>query len=124
MHGQDFAEKSYWLTTRPYEPGSPLEGEIDVDVAIVGGGFTGLSTAHFLKETAPHLRVAVLEAEAEGRGLWRQVERERRRGLAYESHAPAVELAFPVAAHRVEVVGLDAVREGARRDGSFTRSPR
>ncbi len=68
MHGQDFAEKSYWLTTRPYEPGSPLEGEVDVDVAIVGGGFTGLSTAHFLKEAAPHLRVAVLEAEVVGFG--------------------------------------------------------
>jgi glycine/D-amino acid oxidase-like deaminating enzyme len=43
----------------PLEPGELLE----VDVAIVGGGFTGLWTAVALTDTDPTLRVAVLEAE-------------------------------------------------------------
>ena len=39
-----------------------------MDVAIVGGGFTGLWTAHYLAEADPALRVAVLEAETVGFG--------------------------------------------------------
>ena len=38
------------MTTREYAPGDPLQGDIDVDVAIVGGGFTGLfrQIRHFI----------------------------------------------------------------------------
>ena len=56
---------SYWLR----EPGPPADpalvaGErLDVDVAIVGAGFTGLWAAIALTDTDPTLRVAVLEAE-------------------------------------------------------------
>ena len=64
----DFRDKSYWLTTRGYEPGAALEGPIEVDVAIVGGGFTGLSAAHHLKRAAPDLKVALLEAQVIGFG--------------------------------------------------------
>lgn len=63
-----FTEKSFWLQSRDYSPGEPLGGELDVDVAIVGGGFTGLSTAHFLKRQDPSLRVALLEAQVIGYG--------------------------------------------------------
>ncbi len=48
-----FNPKSYWMTTRDYTPGPGLEGDIDVDVAIVGGGFNGLSTAYHLKKDQP-----------------------------------------------------------------------
>ena len=41
MTRENFKEKSYWMTTREYAPGKHLQGDIDVDVAIVGGGFTG-----------------------------------------------------------------------------------
>jgi len=68
MQQQNFKEKSYWLTTREYTPGSPLSGDMDVDVAIVGGGFTGLSTAYHLKKEAPSLRVALLESQVIGFG--------------------------------------------------------
>ncbi len=68
MRTKNFQEKSYWLGTRPYQPGPPLEGDLDVDVAIVGGGFTGLATAHFLKKLQPSLKVALLEAEVIGYG--------------------------------------------------------
>lgn len=63
-----FTEKSYWLTTRPYRPSPPLEGALEVDVAIVGGGFTGLSTAYHLKKADPALRVALLESQVIGFG--------------------------------------------------------
>jgi glycine/D-amino acid oxidase-like deaminating enzyme len=45
-----------------------VRGHIDADVAIVGGGFTGLWAAIRLLETDPALRVVVLEAERIGWG--------------------------------------------------------
>ncbi|MDX6511702.1 MAG: hypothetical protein QOE36_1206 [Gaiellaceae bacterium] len=45
-----------------------LEGDLDVDVAIVGAGYTGLWTALALREREPGLRVAVLEAHRVGLG--------------------------------------------------------
>jgi glycine/D-amino acid oxidase-like deaminating enzyme len=56
---------SYWLRGPAPAMDPPLEaGEaLDADVAIVGGGFTGLWTAIALTDTDPALRVVVLEAE-------------------------------------------------------------
>jgi glycine/D-amino acid oxidase-like deaminating enzyme len=68
MAAASFSKKSWWMTTRAYEPGPSLTGDVDVDVAIVGGGFTGLSTAHFLTQASPGTRVAVLESEIIGFG--------------------------------------------------------
>jgi len=68
MDKRDFKEKSYWLGTKDYTPNAPLSGDIDVDVAIVGGGFTGLSTAYHLKKADPSLSVALLESQVIGFG--------------------------------------------------------
>ncbi|MEW6262453.1 MAG: FAD-dependent oxidoreductase [Thermodesulfobacteriota bacterium] len=68
MTPSGFEAKSYWMTTRDYAPGDPLRGGIDVDVAIIGGGFTGLSTAYHLKQAEPGLRIAILESEMIGFG--------------------------------------------------------
>lgn len=46
----------------------PPTGRITTDVAIVGGGFTGLWTALALKSRAPQLRVTVLERDICGAG--------------------------------------------------------
>ncbi len=61
---------SFWLstldsqvTTRP-----TLPGDRDVDVAIVGAGYTGLWTAYYLAAADPSLRIAVLEAGYAGFG--------------------------------------------------------
>jgi len=60
---------SLWLAEYgPYEPDPPLKGDITVDVAIIGGGFTGMATAIALKKAQPGLRVAVLEHEVVGYG--------------------------------------------------------
>ncbi|GAA1935632.1 FAD-dependent oxidoreductase [Microbacterium aoyamense] len=50
------------------EPRDALAGDTDVDVAIVGGGYTGLWTAYYLKMLQPDLRVAVLEQRFAGFG--------------------------------------------------------
>ena len=68
MTTKNFKEKSYWMTTREYTPGLSLQADIDVDVAIVGGGFTGLSSAYHIKKAAPNLKVALLESAVIGFG--------------------------------------------------------
>ena len=68
MEAVPFTEKSYWLGTRPYSPGPPLSGDIAVDVAVIGAGYTGLTSAYFLKEAEPGLRIALLEADVVGSG--------------------------------------------------------
>ncbi|NTU79380.1 MAG: FAD-dependent oxidoreductase [Chloroflexales bacterium] len=66
---RDYSHTSFWLATAdPYVPSPPLQGDLHVEVAIIGGGFTGLSTAYHLRADAPGLRVAVLEAEVVGFG--------------------------------------------------------
>lgn len=49
-------------------PAPPLAGELAVDVAIIGGGYTGMWTAWFLTEMAPGMRIAILEADICGGG--------------------------------------------------------
>lgn len=46
----------------------PLDGDAAADVAIVGGGYTGLWTAYYLHMLDPSLRIAVLEANHVGYG--------------------------------------------------------
>jgi glycine/D-amino acid oxidase-like deaminating enzyme len=67
---QTYRSLSYWLTSVPGElsPSDPLAGDLDVDVAIVGAGFTGLWTAYYLAAAQPGLRIAVLEREIAGFG--------------------------------------------------------
>jgi len=64
--------RSLWSDTLPAELaaplGSPLGEDLQVDVAIVGGGYTGLWTAYYLLTQDPSLRVAILEAEHVGYG--------------------------------------------------------
>ncbi|MGH2989456.1 MAG: NAD(P)/FAD-dependent oxidoreductase [Solirubrobacterales bacterium] len=49
-------------------PGPSLRGTERADVCIVGGGYTGLWTAHFLKRAEPSLDVAVVERSWAGSG--------------------------------------------------------
>jgi glycine/D-amino acid oxidase-like deaminating enzyme len=68
--GERYRALSLWwdglpgpLTVRP-----GLPGDADVDVAVVGGGLTGLWTAYYLSRADPGLRIAVLERDVAGFG--------------------------------------------------------
>jgi glycine/D-amino acid oxidase-like deaminating enzyme/nitrite reductase/ring-hydroxylating ferredoxin subunit len=61
------AAGSLWLDSAPSSGYPTLEGEADVDVAIIGGGVAGLTTALLLKRGGA--RVAVLEAARIGTGV-------------------------------------------------------
>ena len=55
-----------WSATTAFKTYPQLSGDIEVDVAIVGGGITGISTAYLLAKAGK--RVAVLEALKVGSG--------------------------------------------------------
>ncbi|QOV47355.1 NAD(P)/FAD-dependent oxidoreductase [Streptomyces chromofuscus] len=60
---------SFWYAQEGFPaPREPLSGDASVDVAIVGGGYTGLWTAYYLKKAAPFLRITVLEQRFCGYG--------------------------------------------------------
>ncbi len=102
---------SLWADTLPEAERvhvDPLAGDIDADVAIVGGGLTGLWTAQQLLERDPTLRIVVLEREhigfgASGRnGGWCSAL------LPMSLHAIAARHGAP-AAHRMQVAMHDTV---------------
>ncbi len=66
----DPARLSFWheTTETDWSPRESAPDRLEVDVAIVGAGFTGLWTAYYLAEAQPDLRIAVLEAEVAGFG--------------------------------------------------------
>ncbi|WP_434068977.1 FAD-dependent oxidoreductase [Vibrio campbellii] len=63
---------SYWfkqaLEIEPPETAIPLQQNIQADVAIVGGGYTGLWTAIMIKQQSPEKQVVVIEKGLCGSG--------------------------------------------------------
>ncbi len=56
--------RAYWAAQTPdYQPCAPLRGDTTADLAIIGGGFTGVSTAYHFSARYPHKRVVLLEAK-------------------------------------------------------------
>ena len=70
MTGKDYANYSFWLEDAgdPLTPRPALQRSGEVDVAILGAGYTGLWTAYYLLLHNPGLRVAVVEREIAGYG--------------------------------------------------------
>lgn len=64
------AAPGVWFATlpEPVEPRPELRDDLVCDVAIIGGGFTGLWTAYYLKKADPGLDIVVLEREVAGSG--------------------------------------------------------
>lgn len=56
----------FWTEDSPGERAPKLEGTIEADLAIVGGGYTGLWTALRAKDRDPDARVVVIEARRTG----------------------------------------------------------
>lgn len=61
---------SLWMDQleEPLLPRPALEHDLDVDVVIIGAGYTGLWTAYYLKRQAPELNIAIVEAQTAGFG--------------------------------------------------------
>lgn len=61
--------RSLWASyTSDYRPGPALVGDTTADLAIIGGGFTGVSTAYHFSRRYPNKRVVLLEAKSLANG--------------------------------------------------------
>ena len=58
-------DNTYWNRTAELSPFPKLSGDLQVDIAIIGGGIVGITTARLLKDRG--LKVAVVEARRVGR---------------------------------------------------------
>jgi glycine/D-amino acid oxidase-like deaminating enzyme len=66
-HGVPGKAESYWLASMPDTSYPTLKEKLTVDVAVLGGGITGITTALLLKKRG--LKVAVVEAGKIGYGV-------------------------------------------------------
>jgi glycine/D-amino acid oxidase-like deaminating enzyme len=125
-------DRSWWMEealAHPEFAGPPaaaLEGDTTADVVILGGGYTGMWTAYFLKERDPDLDVVLLEQDICGggpsgrnggfvNGWWSSAgELARRYG-----DSGAMELAL-AASRSVEEIGAFCERSGV--DAWFTHA--
>lgn len=58
---------SFWLA-EPYTSNPPLTGRIRADIAIIGGGITGLSAAYHCKRRYPDKQIVIVEGQSVGFG--------------------------------------------------------
>ncbi|WP_044873592.1 FAD-dependent oxidoreductase [Pseudomonas sp. LFM046] len=67
---QNWRSISLWMDTldEDLKPRPALASSLEVDVAIIGAGYTGLWTAYYLKRQAPELKIAIVEARFAGFG--------------------------------------------------------
>src|SRR3990170_5620374 len=59
---------SFWMNRLQRPPRPRLDADRDVDVCILGAGYTGLWSAYYLAAADPGLRIAVVEKEHVGYG--------------------------------------------------------
>ncbi|MDQ6607348.1 MAG: FAD-dependent oxidoreductase [Actinomycetota bacterium] len=67
MSATTSANSSLWLVGAPHTDHPPLRGQIQADVAVVGGGIAGVTTALRLQQAG--VKVALLEARTIGSGV-------------------------------------------------------
>lgn len=60
------ANNSLWADSKERFKGKSLDSNLDFDVAIIGGGFSGLWTAFHLNQIDRTLRIAIFEAREIG----------------------------------------------------------
>jgi glycine/D-amino acid oxidase-like deaminating enzyme len=110
MSPRSIEEDCYWLAHLPRHEVRTLAGREEVDVAVVGGGLTGLWTALFLKELDPAREVAVVE---QGIAAWGASGRNA--GMLAETldhtHGLAIQHFGAAEAARLAVLGEANVRE-------------
>ncbi|MET8571435.1 FAD-dependent oxidoreductase [Streptomyces sp. NPDC004783] len=120
---------SFWYRESGIPARRPaLPGDLDVDVALVGGGYTSLWTAYYLKKAQPDLRIAVLEKEfagfgASGRnGGWLSAEPPGQMRRYAKAHGPASAVAlqremFSSVDEVIRVAGEEGIDADIQKDG-------
>jgi glycine/D-amino acid oxidase-like deaminating enzyme len=70
MTDKNYKDLSFWLEDSgdPLIPRPALQRSEEVDVAVLGAGYTGLWTAYYLLRANPGLKVAIVEREIAGYG--------------------------------------------------------
>lgn len=134
--GKNYASYSFWLETcgDDLTPRPSLRGTVDVDVAILGAGFTGLWTAYYLLQREPSLKVAILESEIAGFGasgrnggtVGNRFPVGLRRMAQLFGRQPAIDVQRAIGTVLDEIAGV-AEREGIDMDyvhGGYTRVAR
>jgi glycine/D-amino acid oxidase-like deaminating enzyme len=58
----------WWRELTPWQPRAAIDQNLDLDIAIIGAGYTGLWSALYLKELKPELNIAIFEAQHVGFG--------------------------------------------------------
>jgi glycine/D-amino acid oxidase-like deaminating enzyme len=114
------AVDSMWAATAgPYTPGPALQGDTTVDVAVIGGGYTGLTTAYELRRADPALDVAVLEAREIGYGSSGRNGSFAMTvvGIGFAGTAMIKGMDFLVRAHRYMMRAVDTLDELIDREG-------
>ena len=109
-------QNSYYAASANEQPQYPtLEGDIDVDVCVVGGGFAGLSSAIELADKG--YKVAVLEANHIGFGASGRNGGQIIAGLACEQDVIEKSIGFEAAKQvwGMTLEALDLVRERVKR---------
>ncbi|MDB4946139.1 MAG: FAD-dependent oxidoreductase [Labilithrix sp.] len=106
--------RSVWSASAagpPYEPRAPLARHVDCDVAVIGGGFTGTSTAYHLARRHPGLRILLCEARELGNGA-----SGRNGGLAlnWVNGSGTEDLALAARVFDVTRKGIDAIEARIR----------
>jgi glycine/D-amino acid oxidase-like deaminating enzyme len=120
---RDASTTPFWLDRpRPAEA-APLDGATAADLAIVGGGFTGLWAAVLAKRERPDREIVLLEAETAGWGASGRsggfVDASLTHGLANGASRFAAELDALEAAARANLAELKADLERHRIDAAW-----
>ncbi|HHY27066.1 MAG TPA: FAD-dependent oxidoreductase [Desulfitobacterium dehalogenans] len=117
---------SYWLDSTPKTNYPSLVGDISVDVAVIGGGMAGVSSAYLL--TQEGLKVAVLEADRilQGTTAYTTAKLTSQHGLIYDKilRQMGVEKASQYAEANESAIDFVAkLVEREKIDCDFTRQP-
>ena len=121
---RDASPVPFWLDRPRPADAPPLVGDTDADLAIVGGGFTGLWAAVLAKQERPERDVVLLEAETAGWGASGRsggfVDASLTHGLPNGAMRFAAELEALEALGRENLAGLAADLERLRIDAAWS----